>query len=96
MVLGSMEAPKPVTGSVKINLNKSAFRLFKFPEGVPIELEIKAERTSARGQKFVSTPSVIRFSVHPWFDYAGPNPPDIKVRYAPGMMFLEKKKAEVN
>ncbi len=88
---GSAEGPAVATGAVILDLKKSAFRLFDLPEGAELELQVKAERYHERGQRFISTPSAIKFVVHPWFPYTTDDEETVKVRYPPGMMKLEKR-----
>ncbi len=88
---GSAEGPMVATGAVQLDLKKSAYRLFDLPAGAPLELQIKAERYHERGQRFISTPSAIKFVVHPWFPYLEAEGDTVKVRYPPGMMKLERR-----
>ncbi|QPJ62757.1 MAG: hypothetical protein G3M70_13080 [Candidatus Nitronauta litoralis] len=88
---GSEEGPEFVTGAASLDLKKSAFRLFTLPEGAELELQVTAERYNELGQRFVSTPSAIKFVVHPWFPYTPTSEETVKVRYPPSMMQLEKR-----
>ncbi len=91
---GSTEGSSPATGSFRLDLKKSAFRLFSLPEGAQLELQVKAERYNEMGASFFSTPSAIKFVVHPWFPYLEETAQPVKVRYPASMMALEKR-AEV-
>lgn len=71
-----------MTGSVRLDLTGTASRELNYPTGILLKLEVTAERYNLKtGRRYQSTPSLIQFVVHPWFEYLGPVPPNIEVRY---------------
>ncbi|MEE9258323.1 MAG: hypothetical protein V3U37_02170 [Nitrospinaceae bacterium] len=80
---GSVSLPKGGNGSVKIDLGKTSDATYAgLPEGEVLVVELSAHRSHPRTFKFFDSQAArIRFILHPWQNYLGPNLPKIRVVY---------------
>ncbi|MFQ5671882.1 MAG: hypothetical protein ACE5G9_02220 [Nitrospinales bacterium] len=78
-------------GSVRIDLQESFGKELPLPFGEKLLLRLIIRRSHPKTFKvFHSSAAQIRFVVQPWFDYEGPDPPDVKVIFPLRLLFLEK------
>ncbi len=82
MAEGSYLVEGVKSGSIKIDLEKSAVGTLSLPIGKPLVLELGAQRVHPREFKRLnSAMAKIRFVIHQGFNYEAPHNPTIKIIY---------------
>ena len=82
MAEGSYHVEGVRSGSVKIDLEKSAVGTLNLPSGEPLIFELGAQRVHPQKFKRLNSKMAkIKFVIHPGFNYDSPRSPRIKVVY---------------
>ena len=82
MAEGSYHVEGVRSGSVKIDLEKSAVGTLNLPSGEPLIFELGAQRVHPQKFKRLNSKMAkIKFAIHPGFNYDSPRSPRIKVVY---------------
>jgi hypothetical protein len=82
MAEGSYHVKGVRSGSVKIDLEKSAVGTLNLPSGEPLIFELGAQRVHPQKFKRLNSKMAkIKFVIHPGFNYDSPRSPRIKVVY---------------
>ncbi len=78
-------------GSVAIDLKQSSGTDLVLPSGRILKLELGVQRMHPkRFENFESQVASIRFKVAPWFEYVGPDAPEVTVVYPPSLSALNR------
>ena len=82
MAEGSYLVEGVKSGSIKIDLEKSAVGTLSLPIGKPLVLELGAQRVHpSEFKRLNSGKAKIRFVIHQGFNYEAPHNPTIKIDY---------------
>ncbi len=89
---GSHMVTQGGNGSVAIDLKQSSGTDLVLPPNRVVNLELGVQRMHPkRFQKFESQIATVRFKAAPWFEYIGPDAPEVSVIYPPSLSAAIKR-----